>query len=231
MRQAAEQVGVSRQTMFRHIKEGRVSATLSHSGEKQIEVTELLRAFGSLQAATVTPTTPSNRSRQSHSDSATPATVAYQIELERLRAQLEIKTAELDLAKERIAELKTREHGSQEEKNRLLTLIEQQSRLLAAPVKPQSTAVTRAVPAKPTTKLVLRNPKASAPKAKAAAPKAKAAAPKTKAAAPKTKAAAPKAKAAAPKTKAAAPKAKAAAPKTKAAAPKAKAASGKQKRG
>lgn len=133
VRQAAERVGISRQTMFRHIKEGRVSATLSHSGEKQIEISELLRAFGTLQPETAPPITPRDRQRQSHRDSETAVSVTYQIELERLKAQLELKSAELELAKERIAELKSREHAAGEEKNRLLMLIEQQTRLLVAP--------------------------------------------------------------------------------------------------
>ncbi len=154
VRQAAERVGISRQTMFRYIKEGRVSATLSHSGEKQIEISELLRAFGALQPETVTPATPCDSMRQSHRDSETPATVTYQIELERLKAQLELKNAELELAKERIAELKSREHTAAEEKHRLLTLIEQQTRLLTAPVQKkkssastQKAATTKPVPA------------------------------------------------------------------------------------
>jgi len=133
--------------MFRYIKEGRVSATLSHSGEKQIEISELLRAFGALQPETVTPATARDSMRQSHRDSETPATVTYQIELERLKAQLELKTSELELAKERIAELKRREHTAGEEKNRLLTLIEQQTRLLVAPVPtPKKKAVATKKP-------------------------------------------------------------------------------------
>ena len=135
VRQAAERVGISRQTMFRYIKEGRVSATLSHSGEKQIEISELLRAFGTLQPETVTQTTTRDNQRLSQSDSTTPASFTYQIELERLKAQLEVKSAELELAKERIAELKSREHAAGDEKNRLLTLIEQQTRLLEAPAQ------------------------------------------------------------------------------------------------
>lgn len=142
VRQAAERVGISRQTMFRYIKEGRVSATLSHSGEKQIEISELLRAFGPLQQETVTTTTPRNRSRQSHSDTETQASISYQIELERLKAQLELKSSELELAKERIAELKTREHTAAEEKHRLLTLIEQQTRMLTAPPKKKKASIT-----------------------------------------------------------------------------------------
>lgn len=140
VRQAAERVGISRQTMFRYIKEGRVSATLSHSGEKQIEISELLRAFGALQPETVATTTNRDNKRQSHNVADTPALVNYQIELERLKAQLELKSAELDLAKERIAELKSREHTAADEKNRLLTLIEQQTRLLTAPAPKKKAA-------------------------------------------------------------------------------------------
>lgn len=140
VRQAAERVGVSRQTMFRHIQQGKVSATLSHSGEKQIEISELLRVFGELQPETDTTTTPHNRLKQPRRDSETTAITSYQIELERLKAQLELKSAELDLARERIAELKSREHSAGEEKNRLLTLIEQQSKLLTAPAKPKKAA-------------------------------------------------------------------------------------------
>jgi len=133
VRQAAERVGISRQTMFRHIREGRVSATLSHSGQKQIEITELLRAFGTLQPETVTPATTKDNQIQSQSDRVTPLAVTYQIEIERLKAQLTLKSSELELAKERIAELKQREHDALAEKNRLLTLVEQQTRLLEAP--------------------------------------------------------------------------------------------------
>lgn len=135
VRQAAERVGVSRQTMFRYIKDGKVSATLSHSGEKQVEITELLRAFGELQTETVTLETPRDSLRQARRDRVTPMSATYQIELERLKAQLELKSAELELSKERISELKSREHLATEEKNRLLTLIEQQSRLLTAPTQ------------------------------------------------------------------------------------------------
>jgi len=135
--------------MFRYIKEGRVSATLNHSGEKQIEISELLRAFGALQPETVTPATPRDNPRQSHRDSDTPVSVTYQIELERLKAQLELKCAELELAKERIAELKSREHTAGDEKNRLLTLIEQQTRLLTAPIqKKKASSPTKKAAAK-----------------------------------------------------------------------------------
>lgn len=149
VRQAATRVGVSRQTMFRYIKEGRVSASLTHAGEKQINITELLRAFGSLQPETESHATISDRPRQSHNDSTTPVSVAYQIELEKLKAQLQLKTAELDLAKERISELKAREHVQADEKNRFLALIERQSLLLSAPSSAPSTSRSSAARATP----------------------------------------------------------------------------------
>lgn len=132
VRQAAERAGVSRQTMFRHVKDGRVSATVDRYGQKQIDVAELIRVFGELQSPTATAKTASDRSRLTQKNE-TASGLAYQAELEKLRAQLEFKVAELALAKERISELKSREHQVIEEKNRLLTLIEQQSRLLSAP--------------------------------------------------------------------------------------------------
>lgn len=144
VRQAAEQVGVSRQTMFRHIKDGRVSATVDRDGQKQIDVAELLRVFGELQSPIATAKTASDRSRLTQKNETVPG-LAYQIELEKLRAQLELKAAELALAKERISELKSREHQVVEEKNRLLTLIEQQSRLLTGPT-PKVAPRKRTVP-------------------------------------------------------------------------------------
>lgn len=162
VKQAADRVGLSRQTMFRHIKDGKISATTNHAGQKQINIAELLRVFGELQPETAIPETVIDRSRQKPRDKETaPVTttaVAYQIELVRLQAQLDIKKAELELAKERINELKAREHGAGEEKNRLLTLIEQQSRLLAAPTP-------KAAPRKKAAPIVARAaPKAAAPK-------------------------------------------------------------------
>lgn len=148
VRDAAQRVGISRQTMFRYIKDGKISATSDRDGLKQIELTELLRVFGELQPETETPATPRNSPRPVSRDTATaPVTSQYQMEILRLQAQLEIKTAELDLAKERINELKTAQHEASVEKNRFLEIIERQSLLLAAP-KPARTRTT--TPAKKT---------------------------------------------------------------------------------
>lgn len=157
VREAAERAGVSRQTMFRHIKDGKISATIGRDGQKQIELTELLRVFGELQAPETAHATVTDRPRLTRTSNETPRDSALiQVEFARLQAQLEIRTAELELAKERISELKAREHSAGEEKNRLLSLIERQSLLLAAPapVAPRRATVKKTAP---TTKTAVRS--------------------------------------------------------------------------
>lgn len=147
VRQAAEQVGVSRQTMFRKIKEGKVSAVKDRDGQLQIDTAELLRVFGGLQSPTVSDTTAGDRPRVSPKTEETHATVAQQIEIERLRAQLELKTAELVMTRERLDEAKAREQAAKEERDKLFGILEQQTRLLAGPPAPMP-AVPEAKPSK-----------------------------------------------------------------------------------
>lgn len=161
VRDAADKVGVTRQTIFKYIRQGKISATLSRDGQKQIDVSELIRVFGELQPDTGT-TSYTNDSRiLSPKPLTTPTTVALQIELERMKSMLEFKQAELVMAKERIAELKDREaqvkereREAIEERNRLIGVIEQQGRLLAAPA-----------PTPPKPRAVKTAPAAIAPKA------------------------------------------------------------------
>lgn len=149
VREAALRAGVTRQTMFRYIKEGKISATQDSNGQKCIDLSELLRVFRELQPVTDTPATPSDSQRSVTRNTATaPATTQFQMEILRLQAQLEIKTAELDLAKERINELKAAQHDVAAEKNRFLEIIERQSLLLAAP-KQAAPARQRAAVKKP----------------------------------------------------------------------------------
>lgn len=151
VKEAADRAGVSRQTMFRYIKDGKISATTDRQGLKQVELSELLRVFGELQQPKTPGVTVTDRPRLTRTSNATTQDNALiQVEFARLQAQLEIKTAELELAKERISELKAREHSAGEEKNRLLSLIERQSLLLAAPVKPPAAPRRQAKVSKPT---------------------------------------------------------------------------------
>ena len=45
---AAKKVGLSRSSIYRLIDEGKISATTDHRGKKVVELTELLRVFGSI---------------------------------------------------------------------------------------------------------------------------------------------------------------------------------------
>lgn len=166
VRDAAYRVGVTRQTLFKYIRQGKVSATLGHDGQKQIDVTELIRVFGELQPDTVTSGDNSDRRPLSPTTANTATTTALQMELERLKSQLQFKEAELALAKERIDELKARELDAKhrereatEERMRMLGVIETQNRLLAAPPAPRPARKTAAAPAKPRT---ATKPKAAA---------------------------------------------------------------------
>lgn len=135
VRQAADHVGVARQTMFSYIKSGRVSATVDpHSGEKRIDISELLRVFGD-RPKTDRPTTASDHTRQSE---VTPGAVALQIEVATLRAQLEARAAEVAMLKDRVAELKDREHQGDQERQKLLALLEQSQRLLTVQPPPKT---------------------------------------------------------------------------------------------
>lgn len=152
--------------MFRYIKDGRVSATLSHGGEKQVQLSELLRVFGALQSETVSGNSHRDRLGQSNSDRGAGATVANQLELERLKAQLEFKIAELELAKERISELKTREASQADEKNKLLMIIDRQSLLLTHSPSPARSRTSTSVkaPAAPAKKALTQPVKKPAAK-------------------------------------------------------------------
>jgi excisionase family DNA binding protein len=88
--QAARQVGVSRATIYRAVKEGRLSAIVRpHDGQKVVDTAELIRAFGSLtprQAETAGETAPRDRSRQPETGRETaPPTIRYLTEDDRRR--------------------------------------------------------------------------------------------------------------------------------------------------
>lgn len=144
---AALRVGVSRQTLFKKIKNGEISSTLDQRGTKQVDISELLRVFGSLQSSDSKPSDSTNRERLSTSGGLT---AELQLELERSKMQLQLKEMELKIAQERIDELKIREAESKqrdreniEERQRLLGVIETQNRLLAAPVPSKPAARPR----------------------------------------------------------------------------------------
>lgn len=139
VRDAADRVGVTRQTIFKYIKQGKLSATLARDGAKQIDAAELMRVFGDLSPVTSKQDDRGDKVRLSPS---TTTTGVLQVELERLKAMLEVKDMALQMAQERIEELKARENQAKQreqdsnaERLRLIGVIEQQGRLLAPPAK------------------------------------------------------------------------------------------------
>ena len=151
--QAAEQIGVSRQSIWRKCKAGVIPSTKDkRTGATVIQVVDLIAHYGEIGQAetsnTATNATPRRNEQQATSNTATP----LQQELERLRNELEEKKLEL-------AELKreVREEKSQwiDEKNWFKQLIERQSLLLASnPPAPQVASESQQV----------KEPKAKKPK-------------------------------------------------------------------
>ena len=153
--EAARQVGVSRPTIYKYASEGRLSVTKDRLGHKQVELSELLRVFGELSTETQkTVKTDKDRDsfsslRQSPKTAETGSVSALLVELERTKAQLESKAVETALLRERVDELKARERTNQEERSRLMAMLEQSQRLLAAPTSAPHAPARRkaAVPA------------------------------------------------------------------------------------
>lgn len=162
---AAKKVGMSRSSIYRLIEEGKLSATTDHRGKKVVELTELLRVFGSIQDETG-----QNKSQEDtkhkpvHTSGTSSKTgqdtlVSTVQELERLRYQLQLKDMELklkdkelELVQERLGDLKQVAEQVSQEKNKLLEILERQTLLLAAPKpqratpQPRSRAVKQASP-------------------------------------------------------------------------------------
>lgn len=136
---AARQVGISRPTIYKYAAEGRLSVTTDRLGHKQVQLSELLRVFGALSPETQKTVKTDNTAesfsslRQSSKTVETSSLSALLVELERTKAQLQSKVMEADLLRERVDELKARERYSQEERSRLMAMLEQSQRLLAAP--------------------------------------------------------------------------------------------------
>lgn len=160
---AALQVGVTRQTIFKAIKSGKLSATQNNRGHMQINVVELLRVYGELQSPDQVAQNKVHKAQQSP---VLPASAGLQLELERMKLLIERKDFELEQMRERVAELKTREQQANEERLRIFGLLEQQTRLLAAPVPAK-------VPARPKPKTLAKAPAKPATARKTPAAKAK----------------------------------------------------------
>lgn len=152
---AAAHVGVTRQTIFKQIKAGKLSATQNRKGHLQVNVVELMRVHGELQSPEQVAKNRLNRQQQT-----TPATAtgALQLELERAKWELEKKDFELEQMRVRVEEMRERERENKDEKQQLLTIIERQTLLLAAPkpARPKTAPAPAPVVKKATAKVVAK---------------------------------------------------------------------------
>ena len=144
--EVAQRTGMARSSIYRLIDEGRLSATLDHRGRKCVELTEVLRVFGSIKNETGqednrqdTSNNSVRTARMSNETGQDTITVLMQ-ELAQARAELQFRSKELDLKdrelglmQTRVNELKATNEQAITEKNRFLEIIERQSLLLAAP--------------------------------------------------------------------------------------------------
>lgn len=96
--QAAEAVGVTRKTLYKHLNDGKLSATRDSTGKRSVDVSELIRVYGKVKL----PESPVNAGKQVSSKRAEASEETMQalqgmrIELEKLRdlvqAQAEAQT-------------------------------------------------------------------------------------------------------------------------------------------
>lgn len=123
--QAAKAANVSRSTLYRHIKEGRLSRTLNHSNEPEIDVSELMRVYGELEQRYSTTKQPIEH----HETSVTHHEMEQEIEILRLK----LKHSE---------ELKSREEQEkiqwQEQAEKLALMLTHQKEYNEAPKKVNS---------------------------------------------------------------------------------------------
>jgi len=128
---AANAAGIDRRTLQRAIKSGRLSATVNAAGERGIDIAELIRAFGPLQG--MPQGTPQGQDAAVSQDA--PGGAAGAALIEALRDQVR-------QAQEQLRQAHDREQQAQEEKARLLTMLEVEqaarreleTKLLPAPV-------------------------------------------------------------------------------------------------
>lgn len=155
---------MSRSSIYRLIEEGKLSATTDHRGKKVVELTELLRVFGSIQDETAQNTSQEDRKHRPVNISGTTSKTGQDTlvstvqELERMRYQLQLKDMELklkekelELVQERLGDLKQVAEQVSQEKNKLLEILERQSLMLAAPKPQQAPSQARSRVVKPST--------------------------------------------------------------------------------
>ena len=124
--QAAQAAGIARGTLYRHIKDGKVTCEENDNGERVIDTSELLRVYKKLN---------SNGTSQGDVQN-------HEVEHQETPRDVQMIQQENEHLKQRVSELeqdrqerKQREEKSQAENDRLVGIIEKQMLLLPAPAK------------------------------------------------------------------------------------------------
>lgn len=117
LRDAAAAVGVTRQTIYRYTKSGKLSAVTREDGTQGVDTSELLRVFGKLRdPATVTPDG-NKADRYSNGDSL-------------LHGEVEALKRALAVAESALAHANERERTMLDERAKMLDMLDRQTKLL-----------------------------------------------------------------------------------------------------
>lgn len=218
--EVAQRTGMARSSIYRIIDEGRLSATLDHRGRKCVELTEVLRVFGSItnetgqEDKTQDASNKTVRTARMSNETGQDTITALVQELAQARAELQFKSKELDLKDRELSVMQTRMNEAIAEKHKFWEHIERQSLLLAAPKPARPSAPRAKTPASPAAKTTSTSSTAATKSKPVAVKKAPAAKPKA-APAVKAKLTPPAARSTAAAKTAVKPKAKPAATRTK----------------
>ena len=117
LREAAAAVGVTRQTIYRHTKSGKLSAVTRDDGTQGVDTSELLRVFGKLRDPATVTQDGNRESRDGNGDSL-------------LHGEVEALKRALAVAESALAQAAERERGMLEERAKMLDMLDRQTRLL-----------------------------------------------------------------------------------------------------
>lgn len=140
--QAAHAVGKHRSTLQRHIKDGTLSVEKDGTGNPVIDVSELQRVYGRVEVETDA-TAPQNAIMRQSDASRNDTDIRV------LRVKFEAAEKERDEALRREQEEKERHQETRENRDRLLGIIEEQSKTIAALPAAPTAPSEEAVPEQP----------------------------------------------------------------------------------
>lgn len=125
--EAARTAGITRATLYRHIKKGKLSKESDHEGNPLIDVSELMRVYPELNLGAAKDVNSKHASKlPNDAEQNTPGTPLLQLQLEQMER-------ERDSERERRQQAEDRERETKEEIRRLISIIETQSKQLVAP--------------------------------------------------------------------------------------------------